>query len=76
MFGTSGIRGPVGEEVTAGLALRVGRALGAETGRVVVGLLEVDRVVPGEVAPTGRALHIGSVGPGDNQPQVRLPGDV
>ena len=37
MFGTSGIRGPVGEEVTAELALRVGRALGAETGRVVVG---------------------------------------
>jgi len=37
MFGTSGIRGPVGDEVTAGLALRVGRALGAETDRVVVG---------------------------------------
>ena len=37
MFGTSGIRGPVGNEVTAGLALRVGRALGAETDRVVVG---------------------------------------
>ena len=37
MFGTSGIRGPVGETVTADLALRVGRALGAETERVVVG---------------------------------------
>ena len=37
MFGTSGIRGPVGDEVTAGLALRVGRALGAETDRAVVG---------------------------------------
>jgi phosphoglucosamine mutase len=37
MFGTSGIRGPVGEDVTADLALRVGRALGAETNRVVVG---------------------------------------
>ncbi|MFQ3318265.1 MAG: phosphoglucosamine mutase [Natronomonas sp.] len=37
MFGTSGIRGPVGEEVTAALSLRVGRALGAETDRVVVG---------------------------------------
>ncbi|MEF8886747.1 MAG: phosphoglucosamine mutase [Haloarculaceae archaeon] len=37
MFGTSGIRGPVGEEVTAALALAVGRALGAETDRVVVG---------------------------------------
>jgi len=37
MFGTSGIRGPVGEEVTAALALRVGRALGVETDRVVVG---------------------------------------
>jgi phosphoglucosamine mutase len=37
MFGTSGIRGPVGETVTAELALAVGRALGAETDRVVVG---------------------------------------
>jgi phosphoglucosamine mutase len=37
MFGTSGIRGPVGDVVTADLALRVGRALGAETDRVVVG---------------------------------------
>ncbi len=37
MFGTSGIRGPVGEEVTAALALDVGRALGIDCGRVVVG---------------------------------------
>jgi phosphoglucosamine mutase len=37
MFGTSGIRGPVGDEVTAGLALSVGRALGAEADRVAVG---------------------------------------
>lgn len=37
MFGTSGIRGPVGEEVTADLALAVGRALGVEAGRAVVG---------------------------------------
>jgi len=37
MFGTSGIRGPVGEDVTADLALRVGRALGCETDRVVIG---------------------------------------
>ena len=37
MFGTSGIRGPVGEDVTAALALDVGRALGVETTRVVVG---------------------------------------
>ncbi|WP_433630383.1 phosphoglucosamine mutase [Halomicrococcus sp. NG-SE-24] len=38
MFGTSGVRGPVGELVTADLALSVGRAL-ASTGaeRVVVG---------------------------------------
>jgi phosphoglucosamine mutase len=36
MFGTSGIRGPVGEDVTAALALRVGRALG-DRSRVVVG---------------------------------------
>jgi phosphoglucosamine mutase len=37
MFGTSGIRGPVGETVTAELALSVGRALGVEADRVVVG---------------------------------------
>jgi phosphoglucosamine mutase len=37
MFGTSGIRGPVGEEVDAELALAVGRALGVDTDRVVIG---------------------------------------
>ncbi|WP_018257224.1 phosphoglucosamine mutase [Halomicrobium katesii] len=37
MFGTSGIRGPVGEDVTAALALDAGRALGVEADRVVVG---------------------------------------
>jgi phosphoglucosamine mutase len=37
MFGTSGIRGPIGEEVTAALALDVGRALGIDCERVVVG---------------------------------------
>ena len=37
MFGTSGIRGVVGEAVTAETALSVGRALGAEGDRVVVG---------------------------------------
>jgi phosphoglucosamine mutase len=37
MFGTSGIRGPVGDEVTADLALAVGRALAVDTERVVVG---------------------------------------
>jgi phosphoglucosamine mutase len=37
MFGTSGIRGPVGEVVTASLALRVGRALGVDTDRVTIG---------------------------------------
>lgn len=36
-FGTSGIRGPVGETVTAELALSVGRALGIDYERVVVG---------------------------------------
>ncbi|MBV0902166.1 phosphoglucosamine mutase [Haloarcula salina] len=36
-FGTSGIRGPVGETVTADLALSVGRALGIDSERVVVG---------------------------------------
>jgi len=37
MFGTSGIRGSVGEDVTAALALSVGRALGVDADRVVVG---------------------------------------
>ncbi|SFR88535.1 phosphoglucosamine mutase [Halomicrobium zhouii] len=37
MFGTSGIRGPVGDEVTASLALSVGRAVGVDADRVVVG---------------------------------------
>jgi phosphoglucosamine mutase len=37
MFGTSGIRGPVGETVTADVALSVGRALGVDADRVVVG---------------------------------------
>jgi phosphoglucosamine mutase len=38
MFGTSGIRGPVGDEVTAALALELGRAVAADGyGRVVVG---------------------------------------
>jgi len=37
MFGTSGIRGPVGDEVTADLALAVGRAVGVDADRVVVG---------------------------------------
>ncbi|MFC6765765.1 phosphoglucosamine mutase, partial [Natrinema soli] len=38
MFGTSGIRGTVGEEVTAELALSVGRAVASDGyDRVVVG---------------------------------------
>lgn len=37
MFGTSGIRGPVGETVTADLALSVGHALAIDTERVVIG---------------------------------------
>jgi phosphoglucosamine mutase len=37
MFGTSGIRGPVGEDVTASVALAVGRAIGVDSARVVVG---------------------------------------
>jgi phosphoglucosamine mutase len=69
MFGTSGIRGRVGDEVTCELALAIGRALAAESyGRVVVGrdpresgeLLE-DAVVAGlreggsDVVRVGRA---------------------
>jgi len=37
MFGTSGIRGPVGGTVTGELALSAGRALGVDADRVVVG---------------------------------------
>ncbi|WP_394348661.1 phosphopentomutase/phosphoglucosamine mutase [Halovivax sp.] len=37
LFGTSGVRGPVGETVTAELALSVGRAVGSAAARVVVG---------------------------------------
>jgi len=37
LFGSSGIRGPVGEAVTADLALRVGRAVGVDADRVAVG---------------------------------------
>lgn len=37
MFGTSGIRGPVGSTITASLAMAVGHALGVDAERVVVG---------------------------------------
>ncbi|EMA65507.1 phosphoglucosamine mutase [Halorubrum kocurii] len=37
MFGTSGIRGRVGESITASLALDVGRAVGTDADRVLVG---------------------------------------
>jgi len=37
MVGTSGIRGPVGDAVTAALAVSVGRAVGVDADRVVVG---------------------------------------
>ncbi|MGM0606625.1 MAG: phosphoglucosamine mutase [Halobacteriota archaeon] len=37
MFGTSGVRGPIGETITAETALRLGRALGTDTERVLVG---------------------------------------
>jgi phosphoglucosamine mutase len=37
MFGTSGVRGTVGDEITAGLALAVGRAVGSDAERVLVG---------------------------------------
>lgn len=38
MFGTSGIRGRVGDDVTAGLALEIGRALGSNGyDRIVIG---------------------------------------
>ena len=37
MFGTGGIRGPVGETIGTNLAIRLGRALGSEANTVVVG---------------------------------------
>ncbi|SFG70441.1 phosphoglucosamine mutase [Halopelagius inordinatus] len=37
MFGTSGIRGAVGETVTADLALRIGQAVATDADRVVLG---------------------------------------
>ncbi|WP_418283994.1 phosphopentomutase/phosphoglucosamine mutase [Halorubrum sp. DTA46] len=37
MFGTSGVRGPVGETVTAGLALEISRAVAVDADRIVVG---------------------------------------
>lgn len=37
MFGTSGIRGPVGKEITADLALKTGRALAVDADSVVIG---------------------------------------
>jgi phosphoglucosamine mutase len=37
MFGTSGVRGTVGEDITADVALAVGRAAGSDADRVLVG---------------------------------------
>jgi phosphoglucosamine mutase len=37
MFGTSGVRGPIGETVTAGLALDIARAVAVDADRIVVG---------------------------------------
>ncbi len=37
MFGTSGVRGPVGEVVTGELALSIGRAVGVSADRAVIG---------------------------------------
>lgn len=37
MFGTSGIRGPVGETVTAETALSIRRAVGATADSVILG---------------------------------------
>lgn len=37
MFGTGGIRGPVGDTIGTNLAVRLGRAIGSETDTVVVG---------------------------------------
>lgn len=37
MFGTSGVRGPIGETVTAALALDIARAVAVDADRIVVG---------------------------------------
>ena len=57
MFGTSGIRGPVGETVTAELALRVGRALGGWANEADTDGPSVTRVVVGrDPRESGRLL--------------------
>ncbi|USZ68093.1 phosphoglucosamine mutase [Halorussus salilacus] len=69
MFGTSGIRGRVGEEVTCDLALDVGRALATEgSDRVVVGRdaresgrMLADAAVAGLRECGADAIHLGAV---------------
>jgi phosphoglucosamine mutase len=56
MFGTSGIRGPFGETVTADLAVELGRAVGTETG--------ADRVVVGRDPRTTGALLVDALSAG------------
>ena len=59
MFGTSGIRGPVGETVTAQTALAVGRALASDG---------ADRVVVGRDPPETGSMLVDAVSAG---PRVR-----
>jgi phosphoglucosamine mutase len=59
MFGTSGIRGPVGEEVTADLAVSVGRAVGIDAERIVMGR---DPRASGELLADAFAAGVREVG--------------
>ncbi|WP_049925557.1 phosphoglucosamine mutase [Halopiger goleimassiliensis] len=67
MFGTSGIRGPVGEEVTAALALSVGRAVASDGYETVVlgrdvrdsGSMLADAVAAGLNECGGDVLEVG-----------------
>ncbi|WP_277555932.1 phosphoglucosamine mutase [Halobaculum limi] len=69
MFGTSGIRGVVGEEVTASLALDVGRAVASEGARRVVvgrdprltGPVLVDALTAGLRECGADVVHLGEV---------------
>lgn len=62
MLGTSVVRGPIGEEVTAGLALDVGRALATDGATTVV----IGRDARDSSRMLSRALVVGLTGCGAN----------
>jgi phosphoglucosamine mutase len=59
MFGTSGVRGTVGDDVTAELALRIGRAVAADADRVVLGQ---DARVSGDVVADATSVGLRACG--------------